>query len=89
VFGQALPVERQAAYVHLLQTHRVIQLGGEPWRSAIQKLKSNGIKTEPALAQLLGLTGDPYQAVLQLQNHDDESLIAIITAASQNNPSDP
>jgi hypothetical protein len=88
LFGQALAVEKQAAYVHLRQTHRVIQLGGERWRSAIQKLKNGGIKTEPAVAQLLGLAGDPYQAVIQLQDQDDEALLSIITAASRNNLSD-
>jgi hypothetical protein len=88
LFGQALPVQRQAAHLHLRQTHRVIQLGGERWRRDIQKLKSDGVKTEPALAQLLGLAGDPYQAVIKLQDHDDETLLAIMTAASQNNLSD-
>jgi hypothetical protein len=85
LFGQALPVEEQAAYQHLRQTHRVIQLGGECWRSAIQKLKCGGMKTEPAVAYLLGLSGDPYQAVIQLKDRDDTALLAMITKASRTN----
>ncbi len=76
LFGQALPVEKQAAYAHLLQAHRVIQLGGEGWRSAIQELKLKGLKTEPAIARLLALPGDPYQAVLDLQRISDDDLRA-------------
>jgi len=85
IFGQALPVERQAAYQHLCQTYRVIRLGGERWRRAIQQLKLAGIKTEPALAQLLGLQGDPYQEVLRLRERDDGNLLGLLQRMSDKN----
>lgn len=81
VFGQALPVEQQTAYLHLCQTHRVVQLGGEACRSAIQKLKLSGMKTEPAVAHLLALPGDPYAAILDLCAVSDDQLRAKIAQA--------
>lgn len=81
IFGQALAVERQAAYQHLCQTYRIIQLGGEACRSAIQQLKQNGMKTEPAVAHLLALPGDPYVAVLDLCSISDDDLRAKIAQA--------
>lgn len=76
LFGQVLPVEQQSAYLHLRQTHRIIQLGGDRCRSAIQELKLKGLKTEPAIARLLALPGDPYRAVLDLQRISDDDLLA-------------
>jgi len=74
VFGQALPVRQQNGYRHMAQTHRVIALGGEGVRRAIRDAKKAGMKTEPAVAALLGLDGDPYQAVLALEAESDDSL---------------
>ena len=78
VFGQDVRIERQNAYRHLVQTHRVLVVGGEEWRKAIRMLKQQGIKTEPAVAQCLRLSGDPYQAVLSLELLSDEQLVRLI-----------
>jgi hypothetical protein len=76
VFGQRIPVERQNAFRHLIQIDRVLSCGGEVWREKIRALKRVGMKTEPALATLLGLEGDPYRAVLALEALCDEELLA-------------
>lgn len=78
VFGQDVRIERKNAYRHLVQTHRVLVVGGEEWRKAIRMLKQQGIKTEPAVAQCLRLSGDPYQAVLSLELLSDEQLVRLI-----------
>jgi hypothetical protein len=76
IFGQNLPVERQAAFRHLVQIERVLGLGGPAWREAIRTLKLCGLKTEPALARCLGMEGDPYEGVLLLERLSDEELSA-------------
>ncbi|OON71109.1 DUF4269 domain-containing protein [Hymenobacter sp. CRA2] len=67
VFGQPRPVARQHAVRHLQVEYAVLQAGGEPWRVAAQQLKQQGLKTEPAFARLLQLPGDPYEALLRLE----------------------
>ncbi len=74
IFAQNTPVERQNAYRHLLVEYRLLETGGDPMREAIRELKLDGLKTEPAFAQLLGLEGDPYQALLDLEMADDAAI---------------
>lgn len=64
VFGQSIPVEQQYGYRHLCVEHRILKEQGPDFRARIRALKQQGIKTEPAFAQLLGLAGDPYEALL-------------------------
>jgi hypothetical protein len=45
----------------------------------VKLLKQNGIKTEPAFAQLLALQGDPYEAMLNLETYSDIELINLIS----------
>ena len=74
IFGEAVPVERQNGFRHLVQIERAITLGGSPLRDELRALKLRGKKTEPALASLLSLEGDPYQAVLLLEEMSDEEI---------------
>jgi hypothetical protein len=74
IFGEAVPVERQNGFRHLVQIERAITLGGSPLREELRALKLRGEKTEPALASLLSLEGDPYQAVLLLEQMSDEAI---------------
>jgi hypothetical protein len=74
VFGQALPVAQQHGWRHLLVERAVLAAGGETWRTAVRALKRRGFKTEPAFAQLFGLPGDPYAALLTLESWSAEML---------------
>lgn len=67
VFGQAIPTRRQLGYRHMLVEHRLLLQHGEPFRQNILALKRQGLKTEPAFAVALGLEGDPYMALLELE----------------------
>lgn len=64
IFGQNLPTEEQNAYRHMIKEHTILLEKGEEFRKQIIALKLRGIKTEPAFADLLGLEGDPYKAIL-------------------------
>ena len=65
-FGQNTPVQQQHAYKHMLIEHKILQKMGPEFKAAIIKLKKEGLKTEPAFAKLLGLTGNPYTALLEI-----------------------
>ncbi|GAA4328551.1 DUF4269 domain-containing protein [Mucilaginibacter gynuensis] len=66
VFGQSRPVKDQEAYRHMIVEYLLLQKHGEAFRRQVIDLKLQGIKTEPAFAQLLNLPGDPYVAMLNL-----------------------
>jgi len=64
IFAQPIPTEEQYGYRHMLVEHRLLQEKGEAFRQAVVHLKKQGLKTEPAFAQLLGLEGNAYEALL-------------------------
>jgi hypothetical protein len=66
IFGQNRPVTEQEAYRHMIVENQLLQEKGEAFKQQIIDLKNSGLKTEPAFAQALRLTGDPYQALLKL-----------------------
>lgn len=65
IFGQSIPTDQQYAYRHMLIEHRILEEHGSEFREEIIRLKLQGMKTEPAFAALLGLVGDPYEALLE------------------------
>lgn len=65
IFGQTIPTKEQNAYQHLLVEQRILEDNGEAFRQKVIALKKQGYKTEPAFCLLLGLTGDPYEALLK------------------------
>jgi hypothetical protein len=80
VFGTARPVERQVAWRHLSVMKRLVE--AEPrLRERVRALKREGMGTEPAIAHLLGLEGDPYEAVLALEEATEEQLVGLCEQA--------
>lgn len=71
IFAQCQPVEAQWGYRHLLVEEKLLAIGGVALREEIQALKKAGLKTEPAFAQTLRLSGDPYIALLELETWSD------------------
>ncbi len=69
VFGQDVPTRQQRGYRHLLVEHYLLETHGEIFRQKVIALKKQGIKTEPAFAQLLGLEGDPYTELLMYEKY--------------------
>lgn len=78
IYALGVPVQQQRAYRHMCQTARVLRLGGPDWNRAIRALKERGLKTEPAVALCLGLSGDPFAEVENLEALSDERLAALV-----------
>jgi len=69
IFGQDVPTREQRGYRHMLVEHYLLETRGEAFRQEVIALKKQGMKTEPAFAQLLGLTGDPYTELLTYEKY--------------------
>jgi Domain of unknown function (DUF4269) len=76
IFGQNVPVAAQYGVRHFKIERRVLALLGPDFRARVIALRMTGLKTEPAFAWLLGLTGDPYDALLELEGWTDDRLAA-------------
>lgn len=70
IFGQNIPTKKQLAYRHLIIEHNLLGKHGEKFRQQIIRLKREGQKTEPAFALALGLTGNPYIALLEYETNE-------------------
>lgn len=75
----ASPVEstQTNAYRHMIIEHRLLNILGPQFRDGIVSLKEQGMKTEPAFAWLLGLEGEPYTSILELEMYTDEQLAVL------------
>jgi hypothetical protein len=79
--GEQLAVEEQPAYVHAVAHRRLVELGGARVARAVRRARrERGCKTEPAIALVLGLPGDPYAEVLRLARATDKELTELIAA---------
>lgn len=83
VFGSTQPVREQRGWRHFEVERRLLALGGERLRAAVLAERRAGLKTEPAFARVLGLTGDPYEALLALQSLADRDLAAGLAAVQR------
>lgn len=78
MFGQASSISEQCGWRHFLLEQRLLALGGDAFRIAVMTRRNDGMKTEPAFAAVLGLDGDPYQALLSLERCSDMELTALL-----------
>ncbi len=67
IFAQDKEPIRQKAYLHFLVEERLLKEVGKDFRNLVLRLRKQGLKTEPAFAQALNLTGDPFEELLELQ----------------------
>jgi hypothetical protein len=76
--GEAIPVERQRGWRHFAVERRLLDFGGHDFRAAVRAQRQRGMKTEPAFAAVLGLSGDPYISLLDLAEQGDQLLISVL-----------
>jgi predicted metalloenzyme YecM/ribosomal protein S18 acetylase RimI-like enzyme len=74
VFCQTISPMKQNAQRHLLIEARLLKLLGEPLKSTVLSLKKSGLKTEPAFAKALDLSGDSYESLLDLSELSEVEL---------------
>lgn len=77
VFCQTMPTREQWGVRHFHIEQRLLKLF-PALKSKVITLKQEGMKTEPAFAQLLGLKGNPYEAMLELEPLSDEALTELM-----------
>ena len=58
-----------------------MQLAEDRLRLDVRQAKLDGLKTEPAFAQALGLGGDPYTELLKLASPKDDALREVLRNA--------
>jgi ribosomal protein S18 acetylase RimI-like enzyme len=86
IFCQPLPIHAQVGFRHMVIEGRLLALGGAALRDRVLARKRAGLKTEPAFAELLGLTGDPYAALLVLESWPQSRLESLVAAALRPGP---
>lgn len=76
IFAAQRPVEEQHGWLHFEVERRLLALDDGRLRNAVMRLRSQGAKTEPAFAAVLGIAGDPYRGLLDLVDETDDQLRA-------------
>jgi len=66
--------EKTNGYRHMVIEARLIEILGKDFKNEIIALKKRGLKTEPAFAKQLGLKGNPYESLLELEEYYDDDL---------------
>ncbi|RUT73189.1 DUF4269 domain-containing protein [Ancylomarina longa] len=77
IYGSLFPVASQNAYRHMIIESRILRLLGEDFKHQIIQLKKDGLKTEPAFAHLLQISGDPYQSLLAFESLTDAEIMKL------------
>jgi hypothetical protein len=83
IYGSLHSLEQQFGFKHYVVTARLLKIAGEPLRDKLWHLKQQGYKTEPAIAKLLALSGDPYVSVAALIERDDSELGALVATMAK------
>ncbi len=77
LFCQTIPIEEQWGVRHFKIEKNLLQMNPKLSEQVI-KLKRSGLNTEEAFASILGLAGDPFEAVLTLESLGQSELADLI-----------
>ncbi|WBW96685.1 DUF4269 domain-containing protein [Oceanirhabdus sp. W0125-5] len=78
IYAEALPVEKQNGYRHMIIEDRILNIGGKNLKNQIIKFKKEGLKTEPAFAKYLNLGGNPYDELLKIEFISNEDIKKLV-----------
>lgn len=78
IYGENTSVENQNGYRHMVIEDILLKIGGSKLKEEIIHLKKQGVKTEPAFAKYLNLSGNPYDELLNLENKNEDYLKQLI-----------
>lgn len=78
LFAQSIESLQQDAYKHFQVEERLLKLGDQSLRKTVGLLRDQGLKTEPAFAKALNLSGDPYAELLRLHALAERELRLIL-----------
>ncbi|QUT07417.1 DUF4269 domain-containing protein [Sphingobium phenoxybenzoativorans] len=81
IYGADQPVRDQPGWRHFMVEKRLLTLAAASFRDAVMRERRKGAKTEAAFATVLGLTGDPYEALYGLSAAPDPVLIDMLISA--------
>ncbi len=74
VYASAQAVQDQPGYRHFLIMQRIHSQNNPRLMQVLRGLKVAGLKTEPAICRFFGLAGDPYLAVLAIEQWSEREL---------------
>ncbi len=77
LFLSTQPTRQQHGHRHLITEYQLLVEHGEPLRQKVITLKMAGLSTEEAFAAALGITGDPYAALVEYEG--DKKYVAFKT----------
>lgn len=77
LFCQTLAIQEQHGVRHFQIEKRLLAIDSE-LKERVLQLKRSGQKTEPAFAALLQLDGDPYTAMLALEDYSNRDLAQLV-----------
>jgi uncharacterized protein len=81
IYAEDKPTVVQSSNLHFILQERILKLANNDFFNKIRDLKKSGIKTEPAFAQVLKMTGDPYLVLLGLQKKSEAELKKMIATS--------
>lgn len=81
IFAQDIKTVDQNGYRHMIVEYRLLNLMSNKNKKEIVRLKLSGLKTEPAFAKLLNISGNPFEALLDLEARTDLELGYLVKRA--------
>lgn len=77
LFCQSIPTGQQWGVRYFRIEKRLLAVVPK-LKATVIKLRQSGLKTEPAFAIALGLSGDPYLALLDLEHEGHDELLQLV-----------